>query len=217
METKMLKNPLLTIALVCLPIFSMAQTEKPNFSESCSTKINGVCQKEIKPVFSNDFQNSGLSFRMKSTKNINPVKMSQLLSSVGLCSKSTYNYGQSDCTSLLPRVDLLFHSSEDGQTGKLTILVNHGFSTTTGQFVPSYFTGTELELSIFSIHEAAGFEARGYSHAWGVHPQLVSVQVDRGNLADSTLDFELRFGNDKLADGQMTKCPLAGCGQEFNY
>lgn len=201
------------LTIMCLPIFAFAQIETSKLVESCSTTSNGVCQDEIGPIIVPQYQQpAALSFQVVSLKIVNNHKMSQLLQSVGLCSNAAYNYGIYKCESLVPRTKLMMKSSSDGFTGRLAIFLEMASNTyvTAENVIHSFSSAAELDLSFFQINDRAGFEGRGYSHIG--KSQLVSIQIQNGNLSNSVLDFELFLANEKVADGKMAKCDIARCG-----
>jgi hypothetical protein len=199
------------ISLMLLPAFG--QMETLNFNNRCSTTINGVCQEEVKAIIPLPYQPStGSSFKVVSLKTVNTYKMAQLLQSVGLCSNADYNYGTYNCNTLVPKAKLMIESSSDGNTGRLAIFLEMASEkyVTVDNVIRSVSSATELALSFFPINDRAGFEGRGYSHIG--QAQLVSLQIQNGNLSSSSLDFQLLLANEKIAEGQMNKCDVSRCG-----
>ncbi|MBC7467504.1 MAG: hypothetical protein H7256_16055 [Bdellovibrio sp.] len=83
---------------------------------------------------------------------------------------------------------------------------------------PKYYTGAtrnplQLQMTVSSINNSAGFEARGYGDYWtGYNTTLLAIQVPQGKVENSSFNFNFLVQGVNAAQGVMSRCSTPNCG-----
>jgi hypothetical protein len=166
------------------------------------------------------------SLRAEQLTTTNLSKMAAFLKAINFCDRAANSYGQVSCNSIsTSKIDLVFQASADGNSGLVTILANRNMldnnvlflTESNGVFIPdpknynqNVSNVMQLKMPIWPINKFAGFEARSYT---GLSTQnLISIQVLSGKITDSSVEFNLLFKGEKIAEGSMVGCSTLNCG-----
>lgn len=158
------------------------------------------------------------SLRAEQLTATNPGKMAAFLKAINFCDRAANSYGQASCNSISPSmVDLVFQASADGNSGLVTILANRNMLDNNLLFIPdlknynqNISNVMQLKMPIWPINKSAGFEARGYTDL--STRNLISIQVLSEKTTDSSVEFNLLFNGEKIAEGSMVRCSTLNCG-----
>lgn len=117
-----------------------------------------------------------------------------------------------------PRQDPYFNFY--GQLPNARGLLGLALGWVTGIYIPdnSYYQGAyrnplQIQMAVSPINNSQGFQASGYGDYWtGLNQTMITVEVESGNVNQSTLNYKLKIGNQDVARGTMRRCQTPNCG-----